>query len=77
METFIAVCLAVLVVELSILMAALVATLLQIKKAARAVEVLTYRIDHQVAAFGETVHSGWARVFQAALNLAARFFCKG
>ncbi|MFA6004200.1 MAG: hypothetical protein WC881_09035 [Elusimicrobiota bacterium] len=74
METFIAVCLAVLVVEITVLVIALVMTLLQIKRAAQAVEVLTYRIDHQIEAFGATVSSGWFSLAQGALRLFGRFF---
>jgi hypothetical protein len=77
METFIAVCLAVLVVELSILVVVLITTLLQIKKAAQAVEILTYRVDQQVSSFGDAVRSGWLRLFGTAINLASRYFGKG
>jgi hypothetical protein len=76
METFIAVCLAILVVELSILVAVLIVTLLQVKKAAQAVEVLTYRVDQQVASFGAAVRSGWLQLFGTVLNLASRYFGK-
>ena len=76
MLTFIAVCLAVIVAELGILVAALVVTLLQVKKAAQAAEVLTYRVDHQVASFGEAVRSGWMHLFGTALNLASRYLGK-
>jgi hypothetical protein len=76
METFIAVCLAVLVVELSILVVVLIITLLQIKKAAQAVEVLTYRVDQQVASFGDAVRSGWLHLFGTVLNLASRYLGK-
>jgi hypothetical protein len=76
METLIAVCLAVLVVELTVLIAVLVVTLLQVRKSAQAVEVLTYRLDQQVAAFGEAVRSGWMQLFGTALNLASRYFGK-
>ena len=76
METLIAVCLAVIVVELSILVVVLIITLLQIKKAAQAVEVLTYRVDQQVASFGEAVRSGWLHLFGTVLNLAGRYFGK-
>ena len=76
METFIAVCLAVLVVELTILIAVMIVTLLQIKKAAQSVEVLAYRVDQQVAYFGETVRSGWMNLFGSVLKLASRYFGK-
>jgi len=77
METFIAVCLAVLVAELSILVVVLIITLLQVRKAAQAVEVLTYRVDQQVASFGEAVRSGWLHLFGTVLNLASRYLGKG
>jgi preprotein translocase subunit SecG len=76
METFIAVCLAVLVMELTVLIAVMIVTLLQVKKSAQAVEVLTYRVDQQVASFGEVVASGWMRILGTALNLASRYFGK-
>jgi hypothetical protein len=76
METFIAVCLAVLVAELSILVVVLIVTLLQVRKAAQAVEVLTYRVDQQVASFGEAVRSGWLHLFGTVLNLASRHLGK-
>ena len=76
METFIAVCLAVLVVELTILMVVLIVTLLQVRKAALAVEVLTYRVDQQVASFGEAVRSGWLHLFGTVLNISSRYFGK-
>jgi len=76
METLIAVCLAVIAVELSILVVVLIITLLQIKKAAQAVEVLTYRVDQQVASFGEAVRSGWMHLFGTILNLASRYLGK-
>ena len=77
METLIAVCLAVIAVELSVLVVVLIITLLQIKKAAQAVEVLTYRVDQQVASFGEAVRSGWMNLFGTVLNLASRYLGKG
>jgi hypothetical protein len=76
MQIFIAACLAVLVAELSILVAVLTVTLLQIRKTAQAVEVLTYRADQQVASFGEAVRSGWMHLFGTVLNLGSRYFGK-
>jgi hypothetical protein len=73
METFIAVCLAVLVLEVGILIGVLAVTLLQIKKAAQAVEVLTYRVDGQVASFGQAVSSGWLHFFGTVVNLVSRY----
>jgi hypothetical protein len=76
MQIFIAACLAVLVAETSILVAVLIVALLQIRKTAQAVEVLTYRADQQVASFGDAVRSGWMHLFGTALNLASRCFGK-
>ena len=76
MQTLIAVCLALIAAELGILVAFLIVTLLQIKKAAQAVEVLTYRVDQQVASFGEAVRSGWMHLFGTILNLASRYLGK-
>ena len=76
MLTFIAVCLAVIVVELSILVVVLIITLLQIRKAAQAAEVLTYRVDQQIASFGEAVRSGWLHLFGSVFNLAGRLLGK-
>ncbi len=73
METFIAVCLALLVLELGILITVMAVALLQVKKTAQAVEVLTYRIDGQVASFGEAVRSGWLHLFGTVLNLVGRY----
>jgi len=50
--------------------------LLQLKKAALAVEVLTYRVDHEVAAFGESMRSGWLQFFSTLFNLAGLCFGK-
>ena len=60
----------------SILVVVLIITLLQIKKAAQAVEVLTYRVDQQVASFGDAVRSGWLHLFGTVLNLASRYLGK-
>ncbi len=76
MLTFIAVCLAVLVLEMGFLVAVLVLAWLQIQRTARAVEILTYRLDSQVAAIGDTVRSGWGSLFGNAMSLASRLFGK-
>jgi len=76
METFIAVCLGILVVETSILLVVLVLALLQIKKTAQAVEVLSYRVDAQVAAIGEGLRSGWMKMLSTVLELGGRWFCR-
>jgi hypothetical protein len=73
METFIAVCLAILVLEAGILITVLAVALLQVKRAAQAVEVLTYRVDGQVASFGQAVSSGWLHFFGTILNLVSRY----
>ena len=51
-------------------------TYIQVRKTARAIEVLTYRVDGQVAAIEETVRSGWVRISQAVIGLLGRWLCK-
>lgn len=77
MNIFIAVCLAILVVEMSVLVVVLTVVLLQIRKTSQAVEVLAYRVDQQVAGFGELIRSGWMQALQTTLRIIDRVFCKG
>lgn len=70
MMTFVAVCLALIVVELGILVGALAFAALRIQKTAQAVEVLTYRVEEQVSTFGNGIHSGWMKALQVGASLA-------
>lgn len=70
MQTFIAVCLGLIVLELGILVAALAYAALKVQKTAQAVEVLTYRVEEQVSTFGNGLQSGWMKALQVGASLA-------
>ena len=59
MMTFIAVCVGLITVEFGIVAAFLIVTFLQLRRTARAVEVLAYQIEDQVSYIGATLKSGW------------------
>ena len=78
-QTFIAVCLGVLTVAHVAAAVVLVVALLQVKRAAEAVEVAAYQAQDQVARIGEatnrvsslagTLGSGWVKAGTAALGM--------
>lgn len=76
MDTFIAVCLALIVVELAVMIGVFAFAMLKVKDAAAAVEVAAYRVDQEVLAVGETFRSGWfgaiKTVFSAGMSLLHR-----
>lgn len=69
MMTFIAVCMALLVLEIGAILAAVVFLVLRVKKSVQAVEVLAYRIEDQVLSF----RTGWIRTLQGAASLVTGF----
>lgn len=74
MDTFIAVCLGLIVVELGVMIAVFVVAMLKIKDAAQAVEVAAYRVDQEVLTFGQVMRSGWVGAFQSLLSAGLRLF---
>lgn len=74
MMTFIAVCIGLITLELGVVVVFLVVTLLKINRTAQAVEVLAYRIDHEVSEFGSTMRSGWMRTASTIANLAGTWW---
>ena len=70
METFIAVCLGLITLELSVITVFVVLTLIRVGRAARAVEVLVYRVDGGFEAIGSAMRSGWVRTVGALANIA-------
>ena len=74
MDTFIAVCLALIVIELAVMIAVFAVAMMKIRDAAQAVEVAAYRVDQQVASFGESLSSGWGRALKSAFTLGLKFF---
>lgn len=71
METFSAVCLALIALELGVLVAFGIYALVKIRRAAEALEVVAYRVDHQVISVGETLRESWiGSGLKAAMGLA-------
>ena len=74
METFIAVCLALIVLELAVMIAVFAAAMVKVKDAAQAVEVAAYRVDQEVLGFGQSLRSGWGSAIQTVVNAGLAFF---
>ena len=68
MDTFIAVCLALIVVELAVMIAVFAYAMLRVKDAASAVEIAAYRVDQEVASAGETLRGGWGGVLKTVMS---------
>ncbi len=73
MTTFIAVCLALVVLELAVMIAVFVVAMLKLRDAARAVEVAAYRVDQEVCEFGRGLRSGWGQALKTALSAGWAF----
>lgn len=73
MDTFIAVCLALIVLELAVMIGAFVFVMLRVKDAAAAVEVAAYRVDQEVLSVGEAFRSGWGGALRTALSAGFAF----
>jgi hypothetical protein len=69
MTTFIAVCLALIVIELAVMIAVFSAAMLKVRDAAQAVEVVAYRVDQEVSSFGESVRSGWGQTLKGIFSV--------
>ena len=76
MNTFIAVCLALIVVELAIMIGVFAYVMLRVKDAAAAVEVAAYRVDQEVLSVGESLRGSWGgmlkTIVSAGLSLIRR-----
>lgn len=75
-NTFINVCLALIVLELAVMIGVFAYVMLRVKDAAAAVEVAAYRVDQEVLSVGETFRSGWggtlSTILSAGLTLLRR-----
>ncbi|MBI5629994.1 MAG: hypothetical protein HY921_03815 [Elusimicrobia bacterium] len=71
---FIAVCVAIMTVELSFLLAFLIITLRKIKQGAQAVEVLAYRVEEEVEAFTSRMRSGWFKALEGTARILMSAF---
>ena len=74
MDTFIAVCLGLIVVELAVMIAVFAIAMLRVRDAAAAVESAAYRVDQEVQTFGETMRSGWVSALKSAVSVGLQFF---
>lgn len=74
MDTFIAVCLALIVLELGIMIAVFAVAMIRVKDAAQAVEVAAYRVDQEVQTFGESMRTGWVQTLKGLVSVGMRFF---
>lgn len=77
MDTFIAVCLALIVIELAFMIAIFAFTMIKLKDAAQAVEVAAYRVDEEVHAFGADMRSGWGDTLKTLLQAGLAIFRRG
>ncbi len=68
MDTFIAVCLALIVLELGIMIGVFTFAMLRLKDAAQAVEVAAYRVDQEVLSIGSSMRSGWGETLKTLLS---------
>jgi hypothetical protein len=73
MDTFIAVCLALIVVELALMIGVFTFVMLKVKDAATAVEVAAYRVDQEVLSVGETFRSGWGGALKTIISTGLAF----
>ena len=74
MDTFIAVCLALIVIELAVMIAVFAVAMLKVRDAAQAVEVAAYRVDDEVSQFGASLRSGWGSALKSVFSLGLQFF---
>jgi hypothetical protein len=69
MQTFIAVCSGLIVIELGIGIAAFVLLALALRQAVRAFEMLAYRVDEEVEHVSAVMKSSWMKSLQAAAGI--------
>ncbi|MDE2144161.1 MAG: hypothetical protein KGL74_06725 [Elusimicrobia bacterium] len=74
MDTFIAVCLALIVVELAVMIAVFAVAMIKVRDAAQAVEIAAYRVDQEVQTFGESMRVGWISSLKNLVSIGMRFF---
>ena len=74
MDTFIAVCLGLIVLELAVMIGVFAVAMLRVRDAAQAVEVAAYRVDQEVQTFGESMRSGWVGALKNIVSVGMRFF---
>ena len=70
MDTVIAVCLVLIVLELAVMIAVFAYAMLRVKDAATAIEVAAYRVDQEVLSAGESLRSGWGGTLKSIVSAA-------
>ena len=74
MDTFIAVCLALIVVELAVMIGVFAVVMLRVRDAAQAVEVAAYRVDQEVQTLGESMRTGWVGAMKNIISVGLSLF---
>lgn len=74
MDTFIAVCLALIVVELAVMIAVFAVAMIKVRDAAQAVEIAAYRVDQEVQTLGESMRAGWISSLKNLVSVGMAFF---
>ena len=74
MNTFMAVCLGLIVLELAFMIAVFCVAMSKLRDAAQAVEIAAYRVDQEVATFGQSLQSGWGQALKSVVSLGLKFF---
>ena len=74
MDTFIAVCLGLIVVELAVMIGVFAVAMMRVRDAASAVEIAAYRVDQEVQTFGESMRTGWVQTLKSLVSVGMRFF---
>lgn len=73
MDTFIAVCLGLIVLELAVMIAVFTVAMLKVREAAQAVEIAAYRVDQEVHSVGASLRSGWFAAAKTLLSAGMNF----
>jgi len=74
MDTFIAVCLGLIVLELAVMIAVFAVAMVKVRDAAQAVEIAAYRVDQEVSNLGESMRSGWITGLKSMFSVGLRLF---
>lgn len=77
MDSFIAVCLGLIVLELGVMIAVFTVVMLKVKEAAQAVEIAAYRVDQEVHQVGASLRSGWFTAAKTLFTAGLAFLKRG
>lgn len=74
MDTFIAVCLGLIVLELAVMIGVFAYAMVRVRDAASAVEVAAYRVDQEVLSVGESLRAGWGSMLKTVVSAGLSLF---